>query len=204
MISWPWGNSALTRYDNTFLSLPGSDSVSTPSPRLCVLKREEWESYGFHLRVERGRQGHIIKNVASGGVAGRSGLQDGDRLLEVNNCYVDDVPHPEVRWASYIIKLTEASPKHWCVSLFMNQVAKKIKLSGHQLCLLVLDGEEYEQAVSQGQDLRGLARAPNGKGCKPPRLCHITRDPVSGLGINFTPVEGNTTPGNHYKSNGRD
>ncbi|XP_035522209.1 PDZ domain containing 3b isoform X1 [Morone saxatilis] len=141
-----------------------ADSVSTPSPRLCVLKREEGESYGFHLRVERGRQGHIIRNVVSGGVAGRSGLQDGDRLLEVNNCYVDDVPHPEV--------------------------ARKIKISGHQLCLLVLDGEEYEQAVSRGQDLRGRARAHKGEGCKPPRLCHITRDPVSGLGINFTPVEG--------------
>ncbi|KAI3373062.1 hypothetical protein L3Q82_006410 [Scortum barcoo] len=141
-----------------------TDSESTPSPCLCVLKREEGESYGFHLRVERGRQGHIIRNVVLGGVAGRSGLQDGDRLLEVNNCYVDDVPHPEV--------------------------AKKIKLSGHQLCLLVLNGEEYEKAVSLGQDLRLLARAPSGDGCKPPRLCHITRDPVSGLGINFTPVEG--------------
>lgn len=181
-----------------------SDSVSTPSPRLCVLKREEGESYGFNLRLEKGRQGHIIRNVVSGGVAGRSGLQDGDRLLEVNNCYVDDVPHPEVR-AYYMITLTEASDRrtnriltwNYCVCLFMNQVARKIKLSGNQLCLLVLDGEEYEQAVSRGQDLRGLASVRKGEGCKPPRLCHITRDPVSGLGINFTPVEGNSTPGNH-------
>ncbi|XP_044225529.1 PDZ domain containing 3b isoform X1 [Thunnus albacares] len=141
-----------------------ADSVLTPSPRLCVLKREEGESFGFHLRVERGRHGHIIRNVVSGGVAGRSGLQDGDRLLEVNNYYVDDVPHP--------------------------QVAKRIKLCGHQLCLLVLDGEEYEQVLSRGQDLQGLVRAHKGESCKPPRLCHITRDPVSGLGINFTPVEG--------------
>lgn len=71
--------------------------MSTPSPRLCVLNREEEESFGFNLRVERGRHGHIIRSVVSGGVAGRSGLQDGDRLLEVNNCYVDDIPHPEVR-----------------------------------------------------------------------------------------------------------
>ncbi|XP_040906756.1 PDZ domain containing 3b isoform X2 [Toxotes jaculatrix] len=141
-----------------------TDSVPTPSPRLCVLKREEGESYGFRLRVERGRQGHIIRNVELGGVARCSGLQDGDRLLEVNNCFVDDVPHPEV--------------------------ARKIKLSGNQLCLLVLDVEAYEQAMSQGQDLQGLAKAHKGKGCKPPRLCHIIRDPVSGLGINFTPVEG--------------
>ncbi|KAM3868983.1 NHERF family PDZ scaffold protein 4b [Diretmus argenteus] len=141
-----------------------TDSVSTPSPRLCVLKRDEGESYGFQLRVERGLRGHVIRNVMSWGLAERSGLRDGDRLLEVNNCFVDDMSHPEV--------------------------AKKIKLSGHQLCLLVLDGEEYEQAVSRGQDLQLLARAHKAEGCKPPRLCHITRDPASGLGINFTPVEG--------------
>ncbi|XP_075958896.1 NHERF family PDZ scaffold protein 4b, partial [Anarhichas minor] len=141
-----------------------ADSVWTLSLRLCVLKQEEGESYGFRLRVEMGRQGHIIRNVVSGGVGGRSGLQDGDRLLEVNNCYVGDVPHAEV--------------------------ARKIRLSGQQLCLLVLDGEQYEQAVSRGQDLRGLARAHKGEGCKPPRLCHITRDRASGLGINFTPVKG--------------
>uniref|UniRef100_UPI0037E9AA1B NHERF family PDZ scaffold protein 4b n=1 Tax=Semicossyphus pulcher TaxID=241346 RepID=UPI0037E9AA1B len=141
-----------------------ADSVWTPCPRLCVLRREEGESYSFHLRVESGREGHIIRNVVSGGVAERCGLRDGDRLLEVNNCYVDDVSHPEV--------------------------AAKIKMSGNQLCLLVLDGEEYEQALSKGQDLRGLTTAHKGESFKPPRLCHIRRDPASGLGINFTPVEG--------------
>ncbi|CAG5876475.1 unnamed protein product [Menidia menidia] len=137
---------------------------STPRPHLCVLKREEGESYGFNLRVETDCHGHVIRNVVSGGIAERSGLQDGDRLLEVNNYYVDDVSHTEV--------------------------ARKIKLSGHQLCLLVLNGEQYERALSQGQDLRGLARAYKEEGCKPPRLCHVTRDSVSGLGISFTPLEG--------------
>uniref|UniRef100_A0A667Z9L5 NHERF family PDZ scaffold protein 4b n=1 Tax=Myripristis murdjan TaxID=586833 RepID=A0A667Z9L5_9TELE len=141
-----------------------ADSFSTPKPRLCILRREEGQSYGFHLRVERGFQGHIIRNVTPLGVAERSGLRDGDRLLEVNNCFVDDVPHPEV--------------------------AKKIKLSGHQLCLLVLDGEEYEQAVCRGQDLRALTTAHKAEGSNPPRLCYITRDAASGLGINFLPVEG--------------
>lgn len=70
--------------------------MSAANPRLCVLKREEGESYGFHLRVEKGRHGHIIRNVMSGGVAARSGLKDGDRLLEVNNCFVDNIPHLEV------------------------------------------------------------------------------------------------------------
>lgn len=77
--------------------------------------------------------------------------------------------------------------------VFVNQVARKIKVSGHQLCLLVLDAEEYERAVSRGQDLRNLASAHTEKTCKAPRLCFISRDRVSGLGIHFTPQEGNTT-----------
>ncbi|XP_012720721.2 PDZ domain containing 3b isoform X2 [Fundulus heteroclitus] len=141
-----------------------TDSVWTPRPRLCILKREEGDTYGFNLRLERGSHGHVIRNVVPGGIAARSGLRDGDRLLEVNNCYVEDVPHPEV--------------------------ARKIKLSGQQLCLLVLDGEEYEQSVARGQDLRLLSGTLDEEPCKPPRLCHITKDPASGLGISFTALEG--------------
>ncbi|XP_077403633.1 NHERF family PDZ scaffold protein 4b isoform X2 [Vanacampus margaritifer] len=135
---------------------------STPRPRLCVLRKEEGEAYGFHLRVEWVKQGHIIRKVVSGGIAQRCGLEDGDRLLEVNNVYVEDAPHQEV--------------------------SRRIKLSGHHLCLMVLDGEAYEKEIATGHDLRNLVKAYKGEDLKPPRLCHMTRDPVLGLGINFTPV----------------
>jgi hypothetical protein len=62
-----------------------------------VLRREEGETFGFRLRVERGRQGHIIRQLNSLGVAERSGLKDGDHLLEVNEKFVDNVEHMEVR-----------------------------------------------------------------------------------------------------------
>ena len=68
-----------------------------PTPRLCVLKREESENFGFHLRVEKGLQGHVIRQVAQWGVAERNGVRDGDRLLEVNESFVDHVGHIEVR-----------------------------------------------------------------------------------------------------------
>lgn len=74
-------------------------------------------------------------------------------------------------------------------------MARKINLSGNQLSLLLVDGDVYEKAVSRGQNTRGLSSKLRGKDCKPPRLCHITRDPVSGLGINFTPVEGKVITG---------
>uniref|UniRef100_A0A8C7W1K4 NHERF family PDZ scaffold protein 4b n=1 Tax=Oncorhynchus mykiss TaxID=8022 RepID=A0A8C7W1K4_ONCMY len=71
-----------------------------PTLRLCILKREEGESFSFHLRVEKGCLGRVIRHVTPCGVVERGGLRDGDRLL---------------------------------------QVAMRMKLSGRQLCLLVLD-----------------------------------------------------------------
>lgn len=192
-VHWAWGNYCPRKFYLTY-------SESPPSPRLCVLKREEIESYGFQLCKEKDRKGHIIRNVVPAGVAESSGLRDGDRLLEVNNCYMDDVPHSEVWWAlTNLVSDIGLQQREWryCVYVFMNQVARKINLSGNQLCLLVLDGDTYKRAVSRGQDLRGAARASRGESYKSPRLCHITRDPVSGLGINFIPVEGNTGLGSH-------
>nr|XP_061801587.1 NHERF family PDZ scaffold protein 4b [Nerophis lumbriciformis] len=158
-ISWNFTFNPKEGIDNPIMVIT---EESTPTPRLCVLKKENGESYGFHLRVEWVKQGHIIRKVVSGGVAWRCGLEDGDRLLEVNNAYVDDVPHQEV--------------------------ARRIRLSGNHLCLLVLDGEAYERAVTEGHGLRDLVKAYKGKDFKQPRLCHIPRHPVLGLGINFTPV----------------
>lgn len=141
-----------------------TDSGTTACPRLCVLRREQGESYGFFLRVEKGQRGHIIRNVAAGGIAERSGVRDGDRILEVNCCFVDDISHQEV--------------------------SMKIKLSGNQMSLLVLSEEEYERCKSREDDLRNLSTVNKGECCNPPRLCHIAKDPVSGLGISFAAVEG--------------
>uniref|UniRef100_A0A8C6TQM4 PDZ domain containing 3b n=1 Tax=Neogobius melanostomus TaxID=47308 RepID=A0A8C6TQM4_9GOBI len=141
-----------------------TDSGTTAHPRLCVLKREEGESYGFYLRMEKEQPGHIIRKVAPGGIAAYSGLRDGDRLLEVNCCFVDDISHQEV--------------------------TMKIKLSGNQLSLLVLSEEEYRLCKSKEYDFKKLPMVNKSECCKPPRLCHITKNPGSGLGIAFAPVEG--------------
>ncbi|KAF5896658.1 Na(+)/H(+) exchange regulatory cofactor NHE-RF3-like [Clarias magur] len=138
--------------------------VSGPLPRVCVLKREDGESFGFTLHLEKGRPGHVIRKVESMGVAERSGLKDGDRLLEVNEQFVDDVEHVEV--------------------------VRRIRVSGPQLCLLLLGSAEYEQAVAQGWNLKELCKAQRGEEWKPPRLCHIIKNPASGLGFSINAVEG--------------
>lgn len=83
--------------------------MTNPTPRVCVLRREEGETFGFRLRVERGRQGHIIRQLDSLGEAERSGLKDGDHLLEVNEKFVDDVEHMEVRSHNLCFETVQAT-----------------------------------------------------------------------------------------------
>ncbi|XP_062328816.1 Na(+)/H(+) exchange regulatory cofactor NHE-RF3 isoform X2 [Osmerus eperlanus] len=136
----------------------------TPVPRLCQLSRQEGQSFGFCLRVERDRRGYVVRQVGPWSPAGMSGLRDGDRLLEVNEEFVENME--------------------------FFKVIQKVEFCGLQLVLLVLKEEEYEEAVSRGLDLQALAREHRGGGCSRPRLCHVTRDPVLGLGISLIPIEG--------------
>lgn len=68
-----------------------------------------------------------------------------------------------------------------------------IQVSGSHLCFLVLDGQAYHQAVSEGRDLKELAKLNRGKEWRRPRLCHVTRNAASGLGLKIQPKEGKET-----------
>ncbi|XP_072548209.1 Na(+)/H(+) exchange regulatory cofactor NHE-RF3 [Salminus brasiliensis] len=149
--------------DNPALVI-SDDTEPAVSPRLCLLKREEGEGFGFYLRNERGCRGHVVQQVALWSAAERSGLRDGDHVLEVNEDFVDNQEY--------------------------EKVVLKVQASGLQLCLLVLRAEDYELAMSEGMDLMALARAHRGEECARPRLCHISRAPGLGLGLSIVPIEG--------------
>uniref|UniRef100_A0A674ILI8 PDZ domain-containing protein n=1 Tax=Terrapene triunguis TaxID=2587831 RepID=A0A674ILI8_9SAUR len=88
--------------DNPALSLAEDSGKGQPwacaeKPRFYLLTKGDGESFGFCLREEVGNKGHIIRQVTCGGVAQRRGLQDGDRILEVNGEYVDNMEHFRVR-----------------------------------------------------------------------------------------------------------
>ncbi|XP_041733286.2 Na(+)/H(+) exchange regulatory cofactor NHE-RF3 [Coregonus clupeaformis] len=136
----------------------------SPVPRLCQIKCKEGQSLGFNLRMERSCRGYVVRQVDPWSPAELSGLKDGDRVLEVNEDFVDNMEFP--------------------------RVVQRIQACGLQLFLLVLSGEEYKEALAQGLDLQALTRAYRGESCSRPRLCHITRDPVLGLGISIIPIEG--------------
>uniref|UniRef100_A0A3Q1BDN0 PDZ domain-containing protein n=1 Tax=Amphiprion ocellaris TaxID=80972 RepID=A0A3Q1BDN0_AMPOC len=134
-------------------------------PTLCQLKRLEGQSFGFYLRTDQNSQVFEIRDVEQWSPAEHSGLRDGDRVLEVNEEYVD--------------------------TMDFYRVVRKIQLSGLHLFLLVLRREAYERAVSMGVDLQMLVKASKGDHWSRPRMCHICRHPDSGLGM--TIMSGNGT-----------
>uniref|UniRef100_A0A8D2L576 PDZ domain containing 1 n=1 Tax=Varanus komodoensis TaxID=61221 RepID=A0A8D2L576_VARKO len=93
-------------------------------PRECKLTKKEKESYGFCLRIEKFKSGHLIRNVEKGGPAEKAGLKDGDRVLRVNGIFVDNEEHA---------KVTELIRK--CVD---------------SVVFLVLDENSYENAQKEG------------------------------------------------------
>lgn len=58
------------------------------------------------------------------------------------------------------------------------------------MCLLVLRSEEYQEAVAQGWNLKEVCKTQRGDDWRRPRLCHIIKDPVTGMGLSILPVEG--------------
>ncbi|KAF6735977.1 Na(+)/H(+) exchange regulatory cofactor NHE-RF4 [Oryzias melastigma] len=136
----------------------------TITPRLCLLKRVECQTFGFHLRLDRTGQGYEITNVEPWSPAEQSGLQAEDRLLEVNEENVDNME--------------------------FHQVVRKIQSCGTHLFLLVLRKEECDQAVQMGVDLQTLCRASKGDSWSRSRLCHVRRDPEQGLGMSFSQTNG--------------
>uniref|UniRef100_A0A8D2MQ39 PDZ domain-containing protein n=1 Tax=Zonotrichia albicollis TaxID=44394 RepID=A0A8D2MQ39_ZONAL len=67
------------------------------------------------------------------------------------------------------------------------QVVQKIKASGNQVLLAVLDGDSYEAAKALGRDLSQMLPEDIR-----PRLCHVTRD-KSGFGFSVSGQSGGAT-----------
>jgi hypothetical protein len=62
-----------------------------PRPRLCKLKKTQpSDEYGFNLHAEKGK-GHFIGKVDSNSIAERAGLEEGQRIVGVNNTLI--YPH---------------------------------------------------------------------------------------------------------------
>ncbi|XP_072342544.1 Na(+)/H(+) exchange regulatory cofactor NHE-RF3-like isoform X1 [Scyliorhinus torazame] len=139
----------------------------TLKPRVCVLTKKDKEVFGFYLRAEKGKPGHIIRQVEPGSCAQHAGLVDADRVLEVNGEYVDNTEH--------------------------FKVVEKIRLSGSKITFLVVDGATYEDAKVKNLNIAELIQSDIQPSCGKPRLCFVEKGP-NGFGFELRSSEGAKAP----------
>ncbi|MGH0121899.1 UNVERIFIED_CONTAM: hypothetical protein FKN15_077090 [Acipenser sinensis] len=146
--------------------------ASSVHPRVLKLTKQDGQSYGFFLRIEMGKEGHLVRNVEKGGPAEQAGMKDGDRVLTVNGIFVDKEDH--------------------------TRVVELVKESGLSVTFQVLDEESYEMAKEKGISLseEGQARPAqqpvmNGvAGATPkPKLCYLVKG-EKGYGFSLTSTRG--------------
>ncbi|NXR90264.1 NHRF3 protein, partial [Hypocryptadius cinnamomeus] len=77
------------------LQCPPSTATAVPQPRLCYLVKEE-TGYGFSLKSTEGQKGLFIVELSSQGAAAKAGVQNNDRLIEINGENVENDTHEEV------------------------------------------------------------------------------------------------------------
>ncbi|XP_056399440.1 Na(+)/H(+) exchange regulatory cofactor NHE-RF4 isoform X2 [Hyla sarda] len=150
--------------DNPALCLgedPGTDPE--PAPRVCVLRKDANGTFGFYLRMEIERDGHVIRQVVPGGPAHLAGLKDGDQVLQVNGEYVHEEAHI--------------------------RVAQKVKASGSRLSLTVLDEESYEKMCAEKISPISILTNYIPESCPRPKLC-LVRNEGKGFGFTATATGG--------------
>ncbi|XP_031641242.1 Na(+)/H(+) exchange regulatory cofactor NHE-RF2 [Contarinia nasturtii] len=65
--------------------------------RLChIVKRDDFDGYGFNLHAEKGKPGQYIGKVDDQSPAEVAGLKQGDRIIEVNGVNIGNETHKQV------------------------------------------------------------------------------------------------------------
>ncbi|XP_043935390.1 Na(+)/H(+) exchange regulatory cofactor NHE-RF4 [Protopterus annectens] len=138
------------------------ETVCSSKPRVCHLHKRNVESFGFYLRQELETQGHVIRQVERFSPAERSGLQDGDRVVEINGEFVDEMKH--------------------------FKVVQKIKASGNDVTFTVLDSTTYMDIKAHKGSVLELISDQNTTHFARPRLCIVEKD-NTGFGFSISSQE---------------
>ncbi|KAH8321829.1 hypothetical protein KR067_003117 [Drosophila pandora] len=85
------------------MSTPTSPKTPTPPTlppgvtKTChIVKRPDFDGYGFNLHSEKVKPGQFIGKVDAGSPAEAAGLKEGDRILEVNGVSIGSETHKQV------------------------------------------------------------------------------------------------------------
>lgn len=72
-------------------------SKSYEAQRHChVVKRDDFDGYGFNLHAEKGKPGQYIGKVDDNSPAEHAGLREGDRIITVNDINIGNETHKQV------------------------------------------------------------------------------------------------------------
>jgi hypothetical protein len=111
-------------------SVTNTEPDSKYLARLChITKWPDFQGYGFNLHAERDRTGQYIGTIDDGSPAQAAGLQEGDRIIEVNDTNIESESH--------------------------RQVIERVKAGGNQTKLLVVDTEADEYFKKNGISISG-------------------------------------------------
>lgn len=82
----------------TTTSSPNTTSLSSTVPtKLChIVKRPDFDGYGFNLHSEKIKPGQYIGKVDANSPASAAGLKEGDRIIEVNGVPIGSETHKQV------------------------------------------------------------------------------------------------------------
>ncbi|XP_048731308.2 Na(+)/H(+) exchange regulatory cofactor NHE-RF1-like [Ostrea edulis] len=106
-------------------SVTNTEPDSKYLARLCnITKWPDFQGYGFNLHAERDRTGQFIGTIDDGSPAQAAGLQEGDRIIEVNGTNIESESH--------------------------RQVIERVKAGGNHTTLLVVDSEADEYFRKNG------------------------------------------------------
>jgi C-terminal processing protease CtpA/Prc len=61
-----------------------------------MVKRDDFNGYGFNLHAQKNRPGQFIGVVDAGSPAEVAGLKEGDRIIEVNGTNIANENHRQV------------------------------------------------------------------------------------------------------------
>ncbi|XP_012873675.1 PREDICTED: Na(+)/H(+) exchange regulatory cofactor NHE-RF3 [Dipodomys ordii] len=151
--------------------------ATTFNPRECKLSKQEGQSYGFFLRIEKDTDGHLVRVVEQGSPAEEAGLLDGDRVLRVNGVFVDKEEHVQVRGLSFMLGslpgkvgvcMTDITPHGVAMKAGVlandylievngenvekashEEVVEKVKKAGGRIAFLLVDQDTYKRHSEQ-------------------------------------------------------
>lgn len=78
-------------------SSPEMMVINKAATKLChIVKRPDFDGYGFNLHSEKSKPGQFIGKVDANSPAEAAGLKEGDRIIEVNGTAINSETHKQV------------------------------------------------------------------------------------------------------------